>query len=170
MRKVSSEHLAFVVDLARQRHGHITASDVVAAARPKSSALHSYFEWNDSAAARAYREVQARDLIRQVTLVVKRADLGTLPSPRAFVATRIAGSESGQAYQYVPVLLRQPDGAMEYMLTVVRELRSYLVKYQTQRMVCAAPGFDDMDARVAALLATVNEVVAEGRGCAVEAA
>jgi len=42
---------------------------VVADARPKSSPLHGYFTWNDSAAAKEHRLNQARHLIRSVTFV-----------------------------------------------------------------------------------------------------
>ena len=44
----------------------ITASGVVALARKKSSAMHDYFEWDDSIAGEKYRESQARTLIKML--------------------------------------------------------------------------------------------------------
>lgn len=49
--------------IAAEHHGKLMPSDVVEAARPKSSPLHSKFEWDNSEAAEKYRLWQARQLI-----------------------------------------------------------------------------------------------------------
>lgn len=55
--------------LRQQRKGELTPQDVVDDARHSNSPLHSFFEWDDGAAAEAYRLVQARGLIRAVVAV-----------------------------------------------------------------------------------------------------
>lgn len=67
-----------------QRNGVLTPADVVEEARPEGSVLHAHFEWDDSVAAEQYRLVQARDLIRRVTVTVSNAS-GEPSRVRAFV-------------------------------------------------------------------------------------
>jgi hypothetical protein len=52
------------------RSGKLTPLQVLEAARPEESPLHDFFEWDDSAAAEAYRIDQARELIRRVRIEV----------------------------------------------------------------------------------------------------
>lgn len=49
---------------ARNAGGILDPAEVVAAARPKSSPLHSRFEWDNTKAGEQYRLWQARTLIR----------------------------------------------------------------------------------------------------------
>ncbi|HUD75319.1 MAG TPA: hypothetical protein VMQ76_09630, partial [Terracidiphilus sp.] len=50
--------------IADKNGGLLLPEKVVEAARPVSSPLHSWFEWNDNKAAENYRIWQARQLIR----------------------------------------------------------------------------------------------------------
>jgi hypothetical protein len=52
------------------RGGKLTPEQVLDAARPDESPLHGFFEWDDSAAAEAYRIEQARELIRRVRIEI----------------------------------------------------------------------------------------------------
>jgi len=54
--------------------GRLTPDAVVDAARPINSPLHSFFEWDDTAAAHEWRREQARELIRSVTVEVTTDD------------------------------------------------------------------------------------------------
>jgi hypothetical protein len=55
-------------DIAKKNEGTILPEKVVDRAERESSALHKYFEWNDSVAAREYRLNQARQLLRIVVI------------------------------------------------------------------------------------------------------
>jgi hypothetical protein len=57
---------SYIIELAKQNSGHITAEQVVAAARDENSPLHDYFDWDDTTAAEKYRLMQGRTLIRTV--------------------------------------------------------------------------------------------------------
>lgn len=62
------DHLAAVyVD----NGGRLTPASVVNAARPKSSPLHAFFEWDDKVAGDKYRLHQASQLIRSVRMTVR---------------------------------------------------------------------------------------------------
>lgn len=55
--------------LRQQCKGELTPKDVVDDARHDNSPLHSFFEWDDGAAAEAHRLGQARGLIRSVVAI-----------------------------------------------------------------------------------------------------
>lgn len=55
--------------LRREQKGELTPQDVVDDARKKTSPLHTFFEWDDGAAAEQHRLAQARGLIRAVVAV-----------------------------------------------------------------------------------------------------
>lgn len=50
-------------------HGEVTPTLVLKKAKLKKNPLHDYFEWDDSEAAREYRLIQSRKLIRQVKVI-----------------------------------------------------------------------------------------------------
>src|SRR5262245_40933442 len=56
--------------IRRRGGGRLTPRMVVEAAKAKAHPLHDEFEWDDSVAAQKYREDQARELIRYVTIEV----------------------------------------------------------------------------------------------------
>ncbi len=67
--------------------GEITPQDVVDDARHGNSPLHSFFEWDEGAAAEAYRLGQARGLIRAVVAIYTSE---TAPAVRARAYVHIA--------------------------------------------------------------------------------
>ena len=75
----------------QQNGNKITPSDVVDAARPEDSPLHSRFEWDDSVAGEKYREAQAAQLIRTVRIEVSTGTERGVVKVRAFLSTN--GSE-----------------------------------------------------------------------------
>lgn len=73
--------------------GELTAESVVAAASSPASPLHGFFEWDDTIAAREYRKVQARALIRRVTVIIDDRTLRAFPfikSERSFAPIKAA--------------------------------------------------------------------------------
>jgi len=77
---------------ALARDGLLKPVSVVEAARDVNSPLHAHFEWDNGEAADKWREEQARNLIRSVTIEV---NAGTPVMVRAYVslpADRVDGS------------------------------------------------------------------------------
>lgn len=60
--------------LRKKFKGELTPQDILDDARHDNSPLHSFFEWNDGAAAEAYRLQQARGLIRAVVAIYTQPD------------------------------------------------------------------------------------------------
>lgn len=88
------------LDRIRAKRGTLTPKVVVEEARRANHPLHSRFEWDDSVAAKRYREDQAGELIRSVMVAFPAPHDENMPthSTRAYVSVaRPAGRE------YVPV-------------------------------------------------------------------
>src|SRR5690606_12888800 len=70
--------------LRGQSKGELTPEDIRDDARPDRSPLHSFCEWDDSAAAHQHRLQQARGLIRSVVAIYTREDAPAVKQ-RAYV-------------------------------------------------------------------------------------
>lgn len=64
--KLVGEHIEM---LRMKFKGELTPEDILDDARHGNSPLHSFFEWDDSAASQQYRLQQARGLIRAVVAI-----------------------------------------------------------------------------------------------------
>jgi len=68
--------------------GAALVPEVLERARDAHSALHRYFEWDDTLAAEAHRLVQAENLVRRVHVMVVPEGQTDPVRVRAFIATR----------------------------------------------------------------------------------
>lgn len=115
------------IELLRQRcKGEITPKDVVDAARSHNSPLHSFFEWDDGAAAEHYRLQQARGLIRSVVAIYTRPD-GPAIRTRAYVNIREPGA---QAYRETSHALSQKKTRDIVLRRALEELQQWRKRYR----------------------------------------
>jgi len=73
-----------VIALAEKNGGTITPEVILDEARKKSSPLHCFFCWDNTAAAEEYRKIQAAALIRRIKVTI-HTDHDTKLRVRAFV-------------------------------------------------------------------------------------
>jgi hypothetical protein len=66
--------------------GRLTADTIVTNARKKTHPLHPLFEWNNTAAAQAYRQHQATRALKAVVVIYERPEGGTLKPTSYFVS------------------------------------------------------------------------------------
>lgn len=85
------------------KHGKITASMLVQAAKSKDSPAHDAFEWNNTKAANEYRLWQARQFIKKVTIIYKEEEQKLFHVPVNF-----NDDESNEGF-YKPVVVMQQD-------------------------------------------------------------
>lgn len=90
--KAVGDHLEL---LRKECKGELTPEDVLADARHDNSPLHSFFEWDDSAAAEQHRLSQARGLIRAVVAVYVTDDKDETPRPAVRMKAYIHVPENG---------------------------------------------------------------------------
>jgi hypothetical protein len=123
--------------------GELTPKDVLDDARNNNSPLHSFFEWDEGAAAEQYRLQQARGLIRSVVAIYTHTD-----QP----ATRV------RAYVHVPEAgaphYRDTKGAMSQAKTrdlvlqrAWRELSAWRARYRDLKQLADLFGAIDETAK-----------------------
>lgn len=64
----------------REKHGVLTPTATVNAAKSPKSVLHPYFEWDDTVAAEEFRNHQARRMIRSVYVVIEEKPDWEIPA------------------------------------------------------------------------------------------
>ena len=95
--------------------------DVVDESRPADAPLHSYFEWDDSKAAEKYRESQAADLIRCITVTCETQEDES-------VEVRAYQSIQG-TYRPIEVVVNSEEQMDELYRKAFAELESFRKKY-----------------------------------------
>jgi len=147
--------------LAKQNGGKITPRMIVDAARDENSPLHDYFEWNDDVAAERYREMQARTLLRSVTLKVstetKRFDVNQyIRDPEA--------KPQDQGYVSVTAIRSQQDLARDALLAEfdraaanLRRARAYAKYFNL------LPLMDELEDQVGLARATIESAAANSQ-------
>lgn len=99
----------------RERRGLLTPQNVVEEARPEDHPLHSHFEWDDQVAGHEFRIIQARTLIRRVTVTKVTPD--DLPlKVRTFHS--VAGP-AGRSYEPIEEIVEEPI-TMRILLSQMR--------------------------------------------------
>lgn len=108
--------------------GVIQPADVVAKAANPDSAMHSWFEWDDTEAAQQHRIWQARQLLR-VFVTVETKDSTPV---RAFVSLGTDRYGEG-GYRALADVLSDEELRAQLLADAIRELRSSEKKYRQLR-------------------------------------
>lgn len=106
--------------------GELTPEDVLADARHNNSPLHSFFEWDDSAAAEQHRLQQARGLIRAVVAVYVRPDKPAVRQ-RAYIHVPEPSAPHYREASHVMSQTKTRDMVMKQALS---ELHAWKKKYK----------------------------------------
>ena len=116
------------LDRIYQKHGELNPTDIVDESRPTFAPLHPCFEWDDAKAAEKYREHQAGNIVRNITVV---CDTQEEPqNVRAFVRVQ-------STYQPINIVLEDADKTQELLQSALMELKAFRDKYKT--LVSLAP-------------------------------
>lgn len=107
----------------------LTAGNVAAAARKRTSPLHDWFTWQNDAAADQWRLYEARNMLRGIAFVVEEGE--EVPEPlRFFVALRVErDGEEDTEYLPMPVVHAEPDLEAQALRIAAKELAAYREKY-----------------------------------------
>jgi hypothetical protein len=115
-----------IKELTKQNGGFLKPKQIVDYARPKTSLLHKYFEWDDTEAAEKYRLYQARNLINVVVEVIPHTSTET----RVMVSLRqdrLASSEGG--YRVMTDVLSSKALSKIALKNAFDDLRTFKDKY-----------------------------------------
>ena len=103
--------------------GQLKPADIVDESRPESAPLHPCFEWDDEVAAEKYREVQAGNLIRSIT-VVHETPTHEPVEVRAFVKPL-------ESYTPIEVVVNSEEQMTALLESALAELKAFEKKYAT---------------------------------------
>lgn len=114
--------------IRRRRGGEITPADVLRDARRPDSPLHPHFEWNDTAAAEAYRLSQAGYLIRHIEVEVRGGDAcREARVVRAFVSMH---DDEGKHYESIIRVMSDAEKRAQVVATARHELQQWAKRYR----------------------------------------
>lgn len=121
--RCAAEEAAKELTRIRKEYGRLTASAIVDAATDDACCLHPMFEWDDTAAADAFRHRQARDIVAALHIETKAG------AGRMYVAVSV---EEEDEREYVPVhhAMKVPDWREEVLEDSLRDLRAFRARYQ----------------------------------------
>jgi hypothetical protein len=106
--------------------GAITPAQVVNFARNPATALHGLFVWDDTEAARKYREVQAQTYLRAVVRLIPRENDEPV-SVRAFVS--LSTDRGSSVYRPIVDVLNDDEARAVLVADAQRELAALKQKY-----------------------------------------
>jgi len=121
------EVIAVLKRIAKRAGGILQPEQVVEAARPEDSPLHSSFTWDDTEAAQNYRIWQARVLIRTTVKYIDVA--GTQTPVRVFVSLTPDREQESGGYRTTVSVLSDRELRAQMMADALDELRRFELKY-----------------------------------------
>ena len=123
LHKVSADVAGRICQELNESEGGLTPQKLVDVSRDINHPLHGEFEWDDSIAAEAYRVTQAKQLIRDITIV---HDEEEKKSDRGFVIT------PGGNHVYVPLYdaLNNEEWKENLLLAAKRDMIAFIAKYR----------------------------------------
>lgn len=111
--------------LAEKHGGFLTADEVVDAARPKTSPLHSRFQWDNTKAAEEYRRWQARHLLR----VLVSCEIKDEEPVNVFVSLSPDRKKGGGGYRTLTSVLSDEEYRVQLLIDALSELELFRKKY-----------------------------------------
>ncbi len=108
-------------------HGFLLPRHVVSDAKEKESPLHNCFEWDNSTAAAAYREDQARYILRSVVVVMNEGDPNE-KIVRAFVS--IKHDDDVVEYTSLAHAMSSKELREQVVARAWAELKSWRIRYK----------------------------------------
>ena len=106
-----------------ERNGGLTAKRLVDESRPENAPLHKEFEWDDATAAEAYREEQARYIIRSIVIQPE-------PTKNDVVRAFFQVPEQ-KVFESLPIILSDAKKTNALLDMALRELKAFELKYST---------------------------------------
>ena len=133
VQKLDPQKVGTELELIAKKNGdELKSEDIVRAAQSARSAMHSYFEWDDSKAAYQHRITQAEYLRRTIVCLITPDGNGAKPiEVRAFQKVQI-DEDSEPAYVSAQIYRNSPDmvdqiieGIMRRAAILMTEAKQY---------------------------------------------
>lgn len=115
----------FLENLSDRYGSFLKTVHVVDAARPEDSPIHHGFEWDDSRAAEGFRQVQAREMLRNIRVLV-----GTEEVEPHRVFLNVIQEGEGQGYATTAKILSDEDLHEQVIQTAKAQLEGWAKRYK----------------------------------------
>lgn len=125
-RHIAAQRRAELDALLAENGGTVTPALVVAFAANPDTALHSLFTWDDSEAAKKYREVEAAAYLRAVVRLVPNSE-GQNVSVRAFVS--LSSERGGGMFRPIVDVMENDERRAQLVRDALRDLNAIKSKY-----------------------------------------
>jgi hypothetical protein len=117
----------------KTQYGGIVPRMVVDESRSDDAILHDCFDWNDETAAEAYREVQAREIVRNIVIVRSTAnEEQESVVVRAFVPVEVE-EEEHKKYITIDEAMNDERFRQQVLQEALNELNAFKKKYYQLR-------------------------------------
>lgn len=126
------QRIECLAEQLNRAYGGITQEDVVDDAKSPESPLHDYFDWDDGLASHQWRLRQAQKLFRSITVMTidQAEEVATTRQRVNLTFVDPETEEPGRAYIAISVVDDDSDLRMKYLQGGIRELRSWLRKWE----------------------------------------
>jgi len=115
------------LEALKKKKGILRAEDVVDFARDETTALHEQFEWDDGAAAEAYRIEQARRIIRVTVTVIRHEEKDY--RVRTFVSLTPDRKLEKGGYRATYDVMGDAEHRAQLLADALAELQTFRKKY-----------------------------------------
>lgn len=149
--QIVGERLAILTE----KYGMIQPRDVVQDAKPVTSPLHKAFEWDNTKAAQAHREAQARNLITSFRIVTPSIEVnGAMTAQRVFVNAKVGAK---QGYITTARAMGDPELRAQVLGEAKKELGVWRTRYnELQALAELAPVFEAINTTLDGTQATTK--------------
>lgn len=137
-----------IQDLIEENDGLLEPALIVKDAEPVDSPLHSEFEWDDSVAAKEWREHTARNIVAAIVVVQEQPERKVLPV-RAFVNVR---EDRGRGYTTTARAVSDEELFSQIVDDVIASIRSFEYKLRAFKQ------YEQMEEAFVGFVKTLKEV------------
>ena len=122
------------IEAIKKKRGGITPQLLVVEASKKRSPLHDCFEWNDIKAAKEYREVQAREILRFLIIEVEpETETEEAQYVRAFISPQEIEQDDNTSYVTIEEIRSDKDLHEAYLRQLKCELDAFKDKIDSYK-------------------------------------
>lgn len=145
---ITDERIVNELQRLADDHGGILQPQVVVdSARNPESPLHDHFEWDETEAARQWRLLQARNLIRVVVKYERLSNGQPLPC-RVFVSLTPDRESDGGGYRVTSAVMSDEALRLQLLADARQEMVTFRAKYaRLSELVDVFKAMEEADAR-----------------------
>lgn len=121
--KFTEEVISEILEVKEQNG--LTAENLLEVAKNKNSALHDFFDWNDTSAGEKFRIYQARCLINEVKIVVDEKEFHAFENVNVSI-----NEESSREYKGFVEILNTEQYRTQIIKQALESITSWKDKYK----------------------------------------